>query len=386
MVRWARQLADILHLLHSQSPFPLAHRNLAPDTIVVTPANDLRLIDFGILRSFAAPYINGDQKLVLEPIPFMDTRKGIYPLGVAADLYAYGRVLDFILTGAVPSSYDAPPQCLKGAGFAVSDPRYQLAHIVERCCTLDPGQRYTHIQEIILDLRSLSSVSAATQGEEIQCRACGLANRNSARFCALCAQPLWSTYPAESAISSSLAPIFQEETQRKILASFSQSSFASFSRFQLREELDAVQADPGFDTLICLGGLPMVKRMPHQEQAAERVLRQMRGRALLADEVGLGKTIEAGIILKELLQRKLVDHVLILCPPQLLVQWQLELDEKFDEPFLIMGLNIDTSLSWLCPRLIAPYQVIEQRFQAEEMLRHNYDLVILDVDLCALSG
>lgn len=61
--------------------------------------------------------------------------------------------------------------------------------------------------------------------------------------------------------------------------------------------------------------LPELEPMPHQKEAAEKVLHEMHGRAILADEVGLGKTIEAGLVLKELMIKGLVKKVLILTPP-----------------------------------------------------------------------
>ena len=68
-----------------------------------------------------------------------------------------------------------------------------------------------------------------------------------------------------------------------------------------------------------------VIRYPHQEEAARRVVEEMRGRALLADEVGLGKTIEAGLILSEFVLRGLVRRALILVPASLQRQWRDEL-------------------------------------------------------------
>ena len=61
-----------------------------------------------------------------------------------------------------------------------------------------------------------------------------------------------------------------------------------------------------FDELQCLRSLPAFEPMPHQINTARKVLHEMRGRAILADEVGLGKTIEAGLVLKEYLIRGLV--------------------------------------------------------------------------------
>src|SRR5438067_823219 len=65
-------------------------------------------------------------------------------------------------------------------------------------------------------------------------------------------------------------------------------------------------------------------------------IRRLRGRALLADEVGLGKTIEAGIILKEYLLRGLVQRALILVPASLVEQWDQELRRKFDLEFAVL--------------------------------------------------
>jgi SNF2 family DNA or RNA helicase len=78
---------------------------------------------------------------------------------------------------------------------------------------------------------------------------------------------------------------------------------------------DAVQvwARPGFDTFLAL---PRLRFEPfdYQLRAARTVLRRMRGRGILADEVGLGKTIEAGLVLSELRMRGLADQVLVITP------------------------------------------------------------------------
>ncbi len=70
--------------------------------------------------------------------------------------------------------------------------------------------------------------------------------------------------------------------------------------------------------------------LSHQIQAAEKVIEQMEGRAILADEVGLGKTIEAGLVIRELLEREKIKRVLILTPSSLAPQWCMEMKEKFD--------------------------------------------------------
>ncbi|PYY03885.1 MAG: hypothetical protein DMG69_31725, partial [Acidobacteria bacterium] len=99
--------------------------------------------------------------------------------------------------------------------------------------------------------------------------------------------------------------------------------------FELALRAVKLASHPGFDSLITL---PMVRDMElleHQIRSAITVLRRLRGRALLCDEVGLGKTIEAGLVLSELLVRGLVRSVLVLTPPSLITQWQGEIRRKF---------------------------------------------------------
>src|SRR5437867_620309 len=89
--------------------------------------------------------------------------------------------------------------------------------------------------------------------------------------------------------------------------------------YELRREAERIALVPGFDRLITLDA-NAIKELPHQIDVAQRVLRDMGGRAILADEVGLGKTIEASIIYKELAIRGLARRALIL--PGQLGTWQ----------------------------------------------------------------
>ena len=89
-----------------------------------------------------------------------------------------------------------------------------------------------------------------------------------------------------------------------------------------------VWARPSFDTFVSIGHLRF-EPFDYQLQTAETVLRRMRGRAILADEVGLGKTIEAGLVLSELRLRGLARSVLVVCPSGLVAQWREELERKF---------------------------------------------------------
>ena len=76
-----------------------------------------------------------------------------------------------------------------------------------------------------------------------------------------------------------------------------------------------------------------VTPLPHQIKALKKVLSRQRVRFLLADEVGLGKTIEAGLAIKELKMRGRVKRVLVIAPKGLIPQWIVEMQERFGETF-----------------------------------------------------
>ena len=97
----------------------------------------------------------------------------------------------------------------------------------------------------------------------------------------------------------------------------------------LRRQWIELRLAQNFEDLLCLPSLHGVDAYMYQQETVRRVLRHFKGRALLADEVGLGKTIEACLVLKEYWMRGLVRKALVLTPPSLVSQWKGELMEKF---------------------------------------------------------
>ncbi len=110
---------------------------------------------------------------------------------------------------------------------------------------------------------------------------------------------------------------------------------ATRDQLLLHLTLGRLQLLRGFDQLLCLEGIHGVEHLPHQIETVRKALRRFHGRVLLADEVGLGKTIEACLLLREYLLRGLARRVLILVPNPLVTQWQDELEGKFGLDFQI---------------------------------------------------
>jgi SNF2 family DNA or RNA helicase len=136
-----------------------------------------------------------------------------------------------------------------------------------------------------------------------------------------------------------------------------------------------------YDQLICLGALSGVESFWHQQETARKVLRSFRGRAILADEVGLGKTIEACLILKEYILRGLVKSALILAPSSLINQWKEELGSKFG---LDVAASTDTLFRddpeqfWQAPYLLVSLQTARSRRRMDAVCSRSYDMLIVD--------
>lgn len=95
----------------------------------------------------------------------------------------------------------------------------------------------------------------------------------------------------------------------------------------------------GFLSSLASGIIPL----PHQLHVLNRTMETNNIRYILADEVGLGKTIEAGMIIRELKSRGLVSRILVVCPTGLVTQWTSEMQEKFHEKFqVILPSDYDT--------------------------------------------
>ena len=151
--------------------------------------------------------------------------------------------------------------------------------------------------------------------------------------------------------------------------------------FRLRAELTRLGLFEGFDELLCLPALQGVEAHWHQVETVRKVLKHYRGRVLLADEVGLGKTIEAGMVLKEYALRGMAERILILTPASLVGQWRDEMESKFGLAFATTHdplLRGDPAAFWAQPRVIASIAAARRKEHAERLAGMSYDAVVVD--------
>jgi superfamily II DNA or RNA helicase len=151
--------------------------------------------------------------------------------------------------------------------------------------------------------------------------------------------------------------------------------------FGLRERLAHLSLAQGFDELLCLQHLMGFEPLSHQVETVRKVLKQFRGRVLLADEVGLGKTIEAAMVLKEYALRGMAERVLVLTPASLVGQWREELEAKFGLGFATTYDPLardDPQAFWDQGRIVASIATARRREHAECLHARQFDVVIVD--------
>ncbi|GHH96973.1 DEAD/DEAH box helicase [Neobacillus kokaensis] len=145
--------------------------------------------------------------------------------------------------------------------------------------------------------------------------------------------------------------------------------------FKLAIEVEKHLVIPEFEGLQAPKHLPNLTPLPHQLETAKQVIENMNGKAILADEVGLGKTIEAGLILKEYMIRGLVKKVLILVPASLVTQWGQELNSKF----FIPAITQKKSYVWeQCDVVVSSIDTAKRNPHRDIIYQQDYDLIIID--------
>lgn len=151
--------------------------------------------------------------------------------------------------------------------------------------------------------------------------------------------------------------------------------WGNWDLYKLAIEVEKHTVIEDFEGLQAPKHLPNLTPLPHQIEVAKQVIENMNGKAILADEVGLGKTIEAGLILKEYMIRGLVKKVLILVPASLVSQWASELTSKFYIPAVAQK----KSYVWeQCDVVVSSIDTAKRNPHRDIIFGLDYDLIIID--------
>ncbi|GHU55221.1 hypothetical protein AGMMS49975_16720 [Clostridia bacterium] len=166
-----------------------------------------------------------------------------------------------------------------------------------------------------------------------------------------------------------------------ILSDMSELKSTDEKWFNLYEYAKLLIGGSGDDTLQCLPQLNQIEKYQYQINTVKKVLAQFRGRVLLCDEVGLGKTIEACMAMTEYIMRGLARKILILTPASLVDQWYFETKTLFNQDF-VRADDVDFKKdknSWgKYNKVIASISSAKLSKNSESILNQHYDLVIVD--------
>ncbi|MBS4217168.1 DEAD/DEAH box helicase family protein [Bacillus sp. FJAT-49711] len=174
----------------------------------------------------------------------------------------------------------------------------------------------------------------------------------------------------------SIKIVFQQDWQKSLLQKIDKDGpWANRELFKLAIQAEEFLSVPTFEGLIAPKFLPNLTPLPHQLETARQVVENMNGKAILADEVGLGKTIEAGLIIKEYMIRGLVKKILILVPASLVSQWVSELNTKFFIPAVAQRKSYVWE-QYDC--VVSSIDTAKRSPHKEIIAEQDYDLIIID--------
>ena len=160
-----------------------------------------------------------------------------------------------------------------------------------------------------------------------------------------------------------------------------QTSISSLKELQLFLDFTRLTIQSGFNELVCLNSLQGIEEYWFQIETVKKVLKHFHGRVLLCDEVGLGKTIEACMLVKEYLMRSMARNVLILTPPSLVSQWKEEMLVKFDLTFKTIDdaeFVKNPQCFWNAPLVIVSIHTAKSKKHISLVTNQFYDIVIVD--------
>jgi SNF2 family DNA or RNA helicase len=325
------------------------------------------LIDFGIAKTF--DFKRSQDTHCIGTVGYASPEHYKGHTDNRSDIFSLGRLLFHLLTGKEPANFHFTKPLDHPSLFNSTIP-HELDSIIIKACHPEPRYRHQTVKGLKGELEKIYLVKRNYE----KCVSCGSALLEGHYFCSSCG----SLKKIPDILLSGISNITIKENTKiqKVIKNGITGAYTYGENYYKAEYFGRTL---GFDTLITIEH-NKIEEMPHQLKVIKRVLKNMRGRALLADEVGLGKTIEAGVIMEELKARGLVRRVLIILPSHISDQWKDEMKEKFNRDFLIF------KASDYNPKILEtePFVIISidsaTRNNAikENLVKQKWDMIIVD--------
>ncbi|MDR3707451.1 MAG: SNF2-related protein [Capsulimonadaceae bacterium] len=345
--RAARAAALMAHRFHGDEPAPLAVGDLQAPNFIVEDDDTLWFVGGGA-TAFLVPRAGTWSASYLSRFAYVAPEMANGPT-IQSDVWGVGALLYYLLTGETPPSEGAEAALTRIFALVKGLPD-DVAHFLRRAMSPDPDERFSSALLAADALKVLSLLQPARR------------------------------FPVDVL---ALPPL----TFRRIALSESPVAYAirrddpgCLLWARLADRASQLRSLVHGDGLTALGSLDIAP-YSHQVETALRVLTTstMAGGAILADEVGLGKTIEALMIIQELRSRQMAEKVLIVVQPQGVLTWEEEVRSRirtsgYEPHFRVYDGIADAGY----PLLIVSAATLRLPGHREALAAQSYDLVVAD--------
>jgi superfamily II DNA or RNA helicase len=297
-----RALGKVLEYCHNHRQLPIIYGDLKPENVIRAKDGRWSLVDYG-----SATRLGESSRKMGTPgfaAPELIAGQAVFP---AADVYSLAALYQSLL-GRTQSG--------------------EVHHkVIQRALQDNPAARFPSVGEFLHELEE-NQRALKVQPTSLVCGCCGYQFVSTLNQCPRCqATPggkltvalRWELPETRTLIT----PLANTNLNRVL----EEGNFANNSWKPLRDTAEQLLQFKGFEKLITVSRL-RIEPYQHQINTVFKFLNDFHCNGILADEVGLGKTIEAGIIISELLERGLVRKVLVIAPNHLVSQWLEEMAEK----------------------------------------------------------
>lgn len=148
VVKWGKQLCDVLQYLHSQNP-PIIYRDMKPSNIMLKPNGDVVLIDFGIAREYNAEHVRDTTYLGTHGYAAPEQYDGNAQSDARTDIYGLGMTLYRLLSGQDPC---VPPYGIQPIKEFNKNASRHIERVIHKCTELKQDNRYQTANELKLEL------------------------------------------------------------------------------------------------------------------------------------------------------------------------------------------------------------------------------------------
>lgn len=167
VIKWTKQLAEILSYLHNLKPNPIIYRDMKPGNIIIDSENNAKLIDFGIAREYKIGQESDTTYIGTRGYAAPEQLSQAGQSDERTDIYGLGATVYHALTGRSP---DEPPYYMLPVREINGTFSEGIEKIIGRCVADDPNRRYQNAGELLVELNNIHTLNRAYKIKKLKQR------------------------------------------------------------------------------------------------------------------------------------------------------------------------------------------------------------------------